>query len=94
MSNVSRILAASAAILAVILASPSIAGAKQLRHNGPSASLGLKSAGGGTLPDYQCGGAGRPACDDDFKAGCKAKGGTMSGPQGWGGQTCFTPGGW
>lgn len=31
------------------------------------------------------------SCTADFVAACKKVGGTMSGQQGWGGRTCFTP---
>ena len=94
MTRLPGLLAFSVALISTLAISAGNANAKQLRAHQPAQSLGLKANGGGTLPDYQCGGAGRPACDDDFKSGCTAKGGTMSGPQGWGGQTCFTPGGW
>jgi hypothetical protein len=71
-----------------------VAQAGDLKTRSPSAQLGLKSNGGGTLPDFHCGPGQADACDADFAAKCKDKGGTLSGTQGWGGKTCWTPGGW
>jgi hypothetical protein len=56
--------------------------------------LGFKSNGGGTLPDFQCGPGQPDACDAKFTDKCNRAGGTLSGEQGWGGKTCWTPGGW
>lgn len=40
-----------------------------------------------TKPD---GNTAYPRCDATFRQKCKDSGGTMSGPQGWGGMTCWT----
>ena len=47
----------------------------------------------GATEDYYCkNGHGKFAdCSPAFVAACKKIGGTMSGEQGWGGKTCFTP---
>jgi hypothetical protein len=47
----------------------------------------------GATEDYYCkdGHAKFAACSPAFAAACKKIGGTMSGEQGWGGKTCFTP---
>jgi hypothetical protein len=68
--------------------------AGDLKTRSPSTQLGFKANGGGTLPDFHCGPGQADACDADFAAKCKEKGGTLSGTQGWGGKTCWTPGGW
>lgn len=60
--------------------------------------LGFKAKGGGELEDEYCRSDGGPLtvnvpwrCGTQFAADCKALGGTMSGEQPWGGQTCHTP---
>lgn len=47
----------------------------------------------GATEDYYCknGHAKFADCSAAFVAACKKIGGTMSGEQGWGGKTCFTP---
>jgi hypothetical protein len=82
-----------AVALAITSVSVGVADAKQVRAGKPMQALGLKSNGGGTLPDFQCG-PGYDPCDATFTQKCADKGGTLSGPQQWGGKTCFTPGGW
>ena len=87
----------SSIFLATVLAVTSISvvpgTAKQIRAGQPFHALGYKANGGGTLPDFQCG-PGYDPCDATFTQKCADKGGMLSGPQKWGGKTCFTPGGW
>ena len=47
----------------------------------------------GATEDYYCkdGHKTFAGCSPAFAAACKKIGGTMSGEQGWGGNTCFTP---
>jgi hypothetical protein len=87
-------LAAGSALL--LLLSLPMAGAQsgELRARGSASPHGLKADGGGTLPDFHCGPGQADVCDAAFTAKCKDKGGTLSGEQGWGGKTCWTPGGW
>jgi hypothetical protein len=56
----------------------------------PGGPGGLTSSHGPVGDEY-CG-PGHVPCDEIFVAYCKkVLGGTMSGPQPWGGQTCFEP---
>lgn len=68
--------------------------AGSLKARGGTAQLGLKSNGGGTSHDFQCGSETTEACGDKFAAKCKRAGGTLSGVLPFGGQNCSTPGGW
>jgi hypothetical protein len=77
--------------LALPLASANAGG---IKARGATTQLGLKSNGGGTVHDFQCGSSSTPACDDDFAAKCKKAGGTLSGTLPFGGKNCATPGGW
>lgn len=70
------------------------ASAGDLKSRGAPTQLGLKSNGGGTLHDFQCGSSSTPACDDDFATKCKEAGGTLSEKLPFGGKNCSTPGGW
>jgi hypothetical protein len=56
----------------------------------PPTGPGGLSSNSGPVEDEYCG-PGHVPCDDIFIAYCKVIGGTMSGPQPWGGQTCFEP---
>jgi uncharacterized ferredoxin-like protein len=67
MANVTRILALTAAFLALTSASLVSADAKQPRAREPVQAIGLKADGGGTWLDDQCGAAGKSACDDGIK---------------------------
>jgi hypothetical protein len=69
-------------------------GAADLKTRVAASQLGFKSSGGSTLSNFHCGPGEADTCDADFAAKCKDKGGTLSREQGWGGKTCWTPGGW
>lgn len=81
--------AASLAFATVTTVPAGAAESKAAVKHGPS--LKLKSKGSGPLKDEHCGPNHVP-CDSVFERYCtKVLKGTMSGEQGWGGRTCWTP---
>jgi hypothetical protein len=86
-----RLLGGAVALVAAMTFSASMAGAAQFQVKRQTQGLGLTAPGGGQLEDEHCG-PGHVPCDDIFEKYCtKVLKGTMSGEQGWGGKTCWTP---